>query len=190
MLDVSRTSPFESDIDDTIGMLSSTGIVTAGVVSAGIFERAPLSAVSRSELIPGYGTPEVFMTFQPMTVPSLAYRNITGEGGSSVVSPEAPAYCNGLLAVRSCASPKRTVSFISLSRGTEGVDVSSKEKLHHVAVVDEASTVLPMRPMSEEVLSPTNNKNLLQPQLRNVRVKAPGGRIPGNGRYGVRSLIS
>lgn len=92
--------------------------------------------------------------------------------------------------MRSEASPRRTVSFISLSKGTEGVDVSSRVKLYHEGIEEEASILLPMRPTSDEVLSPTNKRNLVCSQPRRTVVKAPGGRMPGNGRYGVMSLIS
>lgn len=79
-----------------------------------------------TDRIPGYGLPRVFKTFHPITVPSLAYAYIVGGGGSLESSPEAVLWVYVSMVVRSSARPSRMVSFISWSRGTAGVDISSK----------------------------------------------------------------
>lgn len=48
----------------------------------------------------------------------------------------------------------------------------------------------PSNPISDDVLSPTKIRNLAGSQLRNMAVKEPGGRIPGNGKYGLVSFTS
>jgi hypothetical protein len=65
------------------------------------------------------------------------------------------------------------------------VDVSSKEKLYQ-----ESSLRLPMTPISDEELSPTMRMNFVGSQFLRTTVNGPGGRIPGDGKYGVVSLTS
>lgn len=141
--------------------------------------------------IPGYGVPFVFNTLQPTTVPSLAYAYITGGGGRMRSSPDAVVCANVSLPVRSSVRPTSTVSFISLSRGTVGVEVSSNIRLHHDSLFGvEESYKHPINPISDDVLSPTKSKNLAGSQLRKRAMNAPGKRKPGNGKYGVVSFTS
>lgn len=113
-----------------------------------------------------------------------------GGGGTSCSSPEAPVNLNGSVSVRSNSKPNKTVSFKSASKGTEGVEVSSRVRLYQESKGEAESDRLPRRPTSEDVLSPTKSNNREGSQLRRTTVKEPGGLRPGKGRYGDVSLTS
>ncbi len=75
------------------------------------------------------------------------------------------------------------MSFMSESRGTVGVEVSSSVRLSHESRVDAPESVkLPRTPISEEVPSPTNRRSLDGSQARRVTTKQPGGLTPGKGK--------
>ena len=97
---------------------------------------------------------------------------------------------NGSVSVRSNSKPNKTVSFKSASKGTEGVEVSSRVRLYQESKGEAESDRLPRRPTSEDVLSPTKSNNREGSQLRRTTVKEPGGLRPGKGRYGDVSLTS
>lgn len=93
--------------------------------------------------------------------------------------------------MRSISKPRRTVSFISLSNGKEGVPVSSKEKLCQVGLAgSDASLTLPITPMSDDVLSPITMIASAGSHLRRIMMNEPGERRPGRFMYGVFNLIS
>jgi hypothetical protein len=107
-----------------------------------------------------------------------------GGGGNSDTSP-VPVCRYVSVDVKSNSSAMRTVSFISLSKGRLGVDVSSRDKLYQPS-----SFRLPITPISDEELSPTRRMNFAGSQFLRTTVNDPGGRIPGDGKYGVVSLMS
>jgi hypothetical protein len=107
-----------------------------------------------------------------------------GGGGNSDASP-IPVLRYVSVDVKSKSKAMRTVSFISLSKGRLGVEVSSSEKL-----CQESSFRLPITPMSDEELSPTRRMTFVGSQFFRTTVNDPGGRIPGDGKYGVVNLTS
>lgn len=117
-------------------------------------------------------------TCQPAIVPSDTYAYMTGEGGNLTPSPDALVWWKGSVLVKSSSRPMRTVSFMSLSRGRLGVDVSSSDRF------DQLSPTCPTAPISDEVLSPTNNNVFAGSHPRIHKMNAPGGRNPGEGKYG------
>lgn len=114
---------------------------------------------------------------------------MTGGGGSIESSPEAVLCLNTSVPERSSARPKGTVSFESLSKGTDGVEVSSKVRLVHTSCPADSPTH-PSNPISEEVPSPMNSRNFAGSHCFRTTVNEPGGRNPGYGRYGVDNLTS
>jgi hypothetical protein len=58
------------------------------------------------------------------------------------------------------------------------VDVSSSDRF------DQLSPTYPTAPISDEVLSPTNNNVFAGSHPRIHKMNAPGGRNPGEGKYG------
>ena len=104
-------------------------------------------------------------------------------------SPDAVWCLNSSVVVRSRARPNGAVSFDSLSKGTDGVDVSSNDRFVHDSCPVE-SLVQPNNPISEEVPSPTKRRNLEGSQCRSTTLNESGGRRPGYGRYGDDSFTS
>ena len=82
-----------------------------------------------------------------------------GGAGTSVTSPDTPVYIIVSVPVTSSSRPSKTVSLRSVSKGTEGVESSSRARLYQDSARDVVSARLPSRPTSDDVLSPTKSKN-------------------------------
>ena len=81
-----------------------------------------------------------------------------GGAGTSVASPETPVYLNVSVLVMSRSRPTKTVSLRSASKGTEGVESSSRARLYQESAGDVLFVKLPIRPTSDDVLSPVKSR--------------------------------
>jgi len=120
----------------------------------------------------GYGVPRVFTTYHAVIVPSLAYAQTTGGGGTDTVSPVEVVTSYGVVFLRSSSNPIIVVSFWSASSGIEGAPSSKASFCHLSSVVQHTS------PISAVVLSPTRRRIFAGSHPLSEMVNAPGGRTP------------
>ena len=81
--------------------------------------------------------------------------------------------------VKSISNANGTVSSASLLRGTEGVDVSSRDILHHVS--GSSSAKLPTIPISQEEVSLMKRSVFIGFQFLTIAENSPGPRSSGLG---------
>lgn len=114
----------------------------------------------------------MFTTYHAVTVPSLAYAQTTGGGGTDTVSPVEVVTSYGVVFLRSSSNPIIVVSFWSASSGIEGAPSSNASFCHLSSVVQHTS------PISAVVLSPTRRRTFAGSHPLSAMVNAPGGRRP------------